>query len=102
MIKESVTIMDACSLLNELLLLDRDCIETLTFKRISCNDAIANHPTIQVDQSDDGLPATVGILGILNGIFGAENGWGAICAEIDDYKIIRFQPTPIPQRRASE
>jgi hypothetical protein len=57
---------------------------------------MADHPTIQVRQYPGDEYSSVGILGILNGLFGIrEDGMGAICMEIeDDGKIISFKLTP--------
>ena len=96
MLKETITIQDVCDLLNELLEKDRYCINSLLFTRVTCNKAIADHPTVQVQQyKNDKLPA-VGLIGIINGLFGIrEDGMGAFCAEVDDNgELITFKPTP--------
>lgn len=83
MIKKSITPQDACDLLNELLKLDRDCAHSLILYRQKCNEAIANHPTIQAQLlKGDNFPK-VGIVGILNGMFGINDadGMGALCYE---------------------
>jgi hypothetical protein len=50
--------------------------------RVTCNEALADHPTIQVGQQDGSYQ--VGLLGILNGLFGINDaGWGPITAHID-------------------
>ena len=90
-IKPSVTPQDVCDLMNELLKLDYACASGLISYHQPCNKAIADHPTIQVRQYGDEEP-TVGILGILNGIFGVrEDGMGAICYEFDNDKIMGFK-----------
>lgn len=93
MLKQFVSIQDVCALLNELVVLDPDCIKAFVFQRVPCNEAVADHPTIQVHQPKGEKP-TVGLLGILNGIFGIqEDGMGALCAEVDDNnKLIGFRP----------
>jgi hypothetical protein len=93
MLKQSITPQDACDLLNEMLKLDYDCTHGLVSHRQQCNEAIASHATIQVQQYDK-IPK-VGIIGVLNGIFGIRNdGMGSICFEIDNGKILGFKLTP--------
>jgi hypothetical protein len=93
-----ITIDQAIELLNQAVLTDREAIAALISNRVSCNEALANHPTIQVvaiinktracGKSEPGLNIEryeVGLLGILNGLFGIdENGWGFIVAHYDD------------------
>lgn len=75
-------------------------MQQLLEARVPCNEAMAHHPTIQVgnsrDTDDPERPYTVGLLGILNGLFlPLENGWGPIMAELDDQenRLIRFLKT---------
>lgn len=93
MIKKSITPQDACDLLNEFLKLDRDCVHGLIAHRQECKEAIANHPTIQVQQLKDDKFPKVGIVGILNGMFGIdEDGMGAIFYdEGDNGEILCFK-----------
>lgn len=82
--------------LNELLEIDRDFIEAIVAKRFPCNAATAEHPTVQV--MSDG-PFRAGLLGILNGYFGAYDdgphaGWGAIAASYSGNMLIKFMRTP--------
>lgn len=79
MVKESVTIDEVIEFLNEILAVDEDAIYDLVETRVACNPALANHPTVQVSLQDGKY--TVGLLGILNGIFGTdEDGCGPIVA----------------------
>lgn len=77
------------SFLNELVCLDRQAVELLVETRVRCNQAMLSHPTVQVRENDDGHP-TVGLLGIVNGMFGtqpdgsAKPGWGHVAAQFDD------------------
>jgi len=102
MVKETVSIDDVCNLLNEFLLLDYECLYSLISQRVKCNDLIANHETIQVRQNTNDLYPTVGLLGVLNGLFGVNDvGMGAICMEIDsDEKIIKFKPTLVKEQES--
>ena len=69
--------------MNELVALDRLAIRTLVSTRMPCNKAMADHPTCQVVERQGGY--CVGLLGILNGLCGAnEHGGGAIGAIVDD------------------
>ena len=95
MLKQHITPQDACDLLNELLKLDYNCANGLISYRQQCNQAVASHPTIQVHQYKDDNFTKVGIVGVLNGMFGIrDDGMGAICFEIDNGNILGFKPTP--------
>ena len=95
MLKQSITPSDVCELLNELLKLDYDCASGLVSCRQQCNKSVADHPSIQVQQDKDDKFPTVGVVGVLNGMFGIrDDGMGAICFEIDDGKILGFKLTP--------
>lgn len=94
-IKNQITIEDALALLNEMNTLDAQATKDLVEKRVSCNEALADHPSIQtgktmtdtIDQNDKALVRghRVGLLGVLNGLFGANaEGWGPICAVFED------------------
>ena len=72
---------DIVALLNAAWLCDPKAMHALVEHRVPCNDELADHPTIQV--LDEGRGASVGLLGILNGIAGTNeagtSGWvGAI------------------------
>lgn len=95
---------DAILVLNEAVRADPDAVLALMEHRVPCNDDLGDHPTIQVrvinpppapPNADATNPAIlappktceVGLLGIINGIFGAypnghsKAGWGPIMAE---------------------
>jgi len=102
MINESdmVTVDDAIKLLNELLELDRPAVAALIANRVPCNEALADHETVQCSAQHNGFH--VGMLGVLNGLFGTlPNGWGKITAVFEDSddpaeygrKLIRFHRT---------
>lgn len=67
MLKPSVTIEETIALLNSALETDREAISSLIEHRVPCSDAMAEHPTIQVSPNQ-----TVGLLGIINGLFGTD------------------------------
>ena len=95
MLKQSITPSDVCDLLNELLKLDYDCANELVSYRQQCNESVAAHQSIQVQQYKDDPFPKVGIVGVLNGMFGIrDDGMGAICFEIDNGKILGFKITP--------
>ncbi len=96
MIKENVTVQDAVDLLNELLKLDYDCISRLVTTRIPCNEQVADHPTVATYQDNRSQSSYLGLLGIINGLFGTnEAGSGPICFLVEDNDVISsFQKTP--------
>jgi hypothetical protein len=84
--------------LNELTSLDPEFVRQLISTRFPCNEAIANHPSVQCGEFDGAMKA--GILGVLNGFFGTFEagrlkGWGPIAVLVDgaDGPIIKFQRT---------
>lgn len=72
--------------MNEALAADPDAIEQLINHRVVCNEALANHPTIQCLK--DGDQYRVGLLGILNALctpwWTEENREGLVAAVFDD------------------
>ena len=84
----------AIDFLNDLLAKDPVMLNSIMNHYVNCNDEIMDHPTVQVDGD------RVGILGILNGLFGIIDGdsprknWGHISAMLKNgSEIIRFQLT---------
>lgn len=78
------------NIMNEALELDRNAVEELISTRVSCNEALSAHKSIQVKKEQDGY--SLGVLGLLNGIGGIRsNSWGHICVIInEDGSIVRF------------
>lgn len=75
--------------LNEWTKLDTTAMESLIEKRTKCNEALADAPSIQVLVPEEGTGFEVGVLGLLNGLFGSiqegeKKGWGQIAAVFDD------------------
>lgn len=95
---------DAINLLNEILEVSPKTIETMVFDRVECSEELANHQTVQVEKGSsqgfiDGNKLRtvyrVGLLGIINGLFGADiKGWGAIQAVMERDRIRRFERVP--------
>lgn len=89
--EKKVTPKEAVSFLNKLLKDDRKAIESLFAIRVLCNKKLATHPTVQCGMMGKDT-YFVGILGILNGLFGKDdNECGFIVACIDNGKIKRFR-----------
>lgn len=83
-----VTPAEAVNFLNTLLELDRTAVTQLVFQRVSCNRALADHETVQVSQAGPEF-FKVGLLGILNGLFGvSEAGYGRIAAHLGEGGVI--------------
>ncbi len=81
-------------LMNEALALDPIAVGKLANFRTPCNGALAGHESIQAGRyPDPGGPTTVGLLGILNGIAGADEATlGAVAAIVeDDGSVIGFR-----------
>jgi hypothetical protein len=90
-IKESVTLDEAIAILNRALDEDRVAISELMLDhKVECNGALADDKTIQVGKrlKLGEHVSTVGVLGILNGLFGIDDDmydthYGAIGAQVD-------------------
>ena len=90
-VKEKINLQETVDFLNELLKIDPIAITALFSMRIACNEALADHETVQVLASYKTF-FHVGIMGILNGLFGIdEHGWGHISIDYDDGKITGFR-----------
>lgn len=75
--------------LNEIARHDPVAMGLLVGVRVRCNDALADHPTVQVHHFDKDKPPVVGMLGIINGLVGViddgpKKGWGLITAICED------------------
>lgn len=86
--------------LNEIASHDLEALHQLIETRVPCNEALANHPTVQVQKAADGNGYVVGILGLLNGLVGAmddgpKKGWGFVAASYDEDKLVKFMRTPV-------
>lgn len=63
---------NALDLLNEALARDPLALTQLLNARVSCNERLVKHPTIQVGLYDG--EAKLGILGLINGLLGYKRG----------------------------
>lgn len=71
-------------LLNEIHAADPAALAALVAARVPCNSALADHPSVQVGQTDDG-GFEVGIMGVLNGLCGVDQqGRGAVAVVLED------------------
>lgn len=80
--QRGITPKQAVKALNELLVIDPQTIRRLCRHRVHCNDKLAGHPTVQVrcyvSSDTKARVPNVGMIGILNGIFGVNkigHGW---------------------------
>jgi hypothetical protein len=95
--KETVSIDEAIALLNEAVASDPAAMKSLVETRVRCNVALGGHPTIQVTFGDSPAEVRVGLLGIINGLFGVRevDGYGRVQAVFDKGgSILCFQKTP--------
>ena len=91
MIKVSITIQELVDFLNSLLLIDPNTISALFSLRLGCNEALANHETVQIGVLGN-THCMAGIIGILNGAFGVdEYDWGHISASYKNGMITKFE-----------
>ena len=86
----------AIRVLNEALELDPIAINQIFGAYVYVNEALADHPTIQVGRLNDGKQNSLRFLGLINGICGADiDDWGFVCVHYDESnRIIRFGRTP--------
>lgn len=91
-IKSKVSIDETVDFLNELLKTDPLAIHSLFSMRTSCNEELADHPTVQVGTIGTSTYHIVGLIGIINGLFGVDDdGVGHIIADYTDGQIARFR-----------
>jgi len=102
-IKNNVSVQETVDFLNSLLEIDREAITKVVMAKQPCSEILANHPTVQCgavknlagpNQIPFGFSDfTVGMVGILNGLFGSfddgtKKGWGCIGYNLDENKLI--------------
>ena len=93
----------AIAVLNEALAADPAAMAALMTMETSCNEAMADHPSIQVGayERETGTPTLAGPywvrpLGLINGLFGVDaDRWGFIAMNVDEHgRITEFLRTP--------
>ena len=93
MIQETISLDNAIEFMNELLSLDPVAISFMVGNRVPCSSSLGEHPTVQADFRE-GL-YSVGLLGILNGLFGVDSSsYGpieAVYSDSDLYRILSFR-----------
>jgi hypothetical protein len=105
--REKVSLDHVLFFLNGLVKVDASAMEGLIEKRTICNEAMADHPTVQVQVPEQGPGFLLGFLGVLNGMFGAfaegpKKGWGQIAAVFEqDGRLSGFRRTLDPQVRCT-
>jgi len=93
--EKQVLAKDVVDYLNELMSIDPTLMHALIETRIPCNQALVDHPMVQVGGTDE-APAA-GLLGILNGFVGVreEDRRGYITAVYEEAgKLASFMVTP--------
>lgn len=91
MVKSFVTLDEVIKFFNELIALDHKAVTELLTTRVECNQAFADHPSVQVGRmgNDPARPYEVGLIGLINGLFGTIEeegrfkGWGPFAVELD-------------------
>lgn len=76
-LKDKVTPAEVVDFLNELLRRDPGAMSALVRIQIECGQYIADHLTARASRLDDDSHC-FSVLGILNGLFGLDDGWGQI------------------------
>lgn len=98
MIADAITPRDVVEVLNRILEADHAAVSALATNRVPCNGELAADPTVQVWARRSGFH--VGLLGVLNGLFGVdEEGWGSIAADVENGEIVRFRLLTEEDRR---
>ncbi len=97
--KGLVSVSHALRVLNRIHTADPSVLPTLLNHRVPCNETLADDPTVQVLESLTNEKYVVGLLGIINGIFGVdERGYGYIAAYYDEQGTLDyFQRTPVDE-----
>jgi len=95
-VKNSITLDEFIKELTAIAEVDPVAMGKLAAHRVPCNKKLADHPSVQV-HSDGVNVHLVGMVGIINGIFGMyddgpKKDWGAVAAviELEDRSCARF------------
>lgn len=91
-IDKTISIDIAIHRLNSMLAYDPDCMHDLVEHRVPCNEDMVRHESAQVYPINELGDKGLGVLGVINGLFGAdEEGWGPIAAYFDEGKLQEFR-----------
>lgn len=95
-LKQMVTPQEFVDILNDALATDNEAIQQLFRYHVDCNEAMTQHPMIQVVMDPMTHKGKLGILGILTSIFGiGDEGFGCIFSIVDhNHNILRFEYIP--------
>ena len=95
MAEVAVTVDHAIEVLNRIHKADPTVMPALVDYRVECNEQVADDPTVQVRSypGAPGPPYMVGLLGVLNGIFGTQPATtiGYIAACYEDGELTGFR-----------
>jgi len=90
---------NAVKILNEALELEPDVIRRMFYFKFCVGPGLVEHPTIQVLKADnvrDFDIHTLGVLGLINGLFGIRaDGYGRITGIYEDGVLVRFESTKL-------
>ncbi len=91
---EPVTVEQAIEVLNRIHEADPTVLPTMIAHRVPCNLTLAHDPTVQVGVTNIGFE--VGLLGVLNGLFGIRpDSSGYVAAMFNaEHQLLRFMLTP--------
>ena len=97
--KKNISVDEMVIYLNSLLKIDRQAIAALLANRVPCNQALADHKSVQVQAQNGGFH--VGMFGIINGLFSAfADGFGQIMYVFDDDGNLSHFATVDPSNHA--
>lgn len=91
MLNQSVSVDQVIDYLNSLVEADKPAVGALFANRVPCNQAMADHPTAIVYSQNGGWH--IGLMGIINGMFGLDKGLGPIAYVFDNGDLVGFTRT---------
>ncbi len=97
--RESDAVRTAIEVLNRVHQADPSVLPALIDHRVPCNLAVADDPTVQVGKIKGTEQWEVGLLGIVNGLYGVQGpkAVGFIAAEYDDdHNLTHFTYNELP------
>ena len=96
---DEISIDHVVEVLNSMLAADPVATKSMFMHEVACNENLLEHPTIGVRCSPEAAgDYSVTPLGLINGFFELDRGWGRISMVVDkangDDIIVRFEKTP--------